>query len=106
MKFLVVERVRGDAMAGGARDMAEGAAEDLRYKLQLEKKKKIVGGGPFIDIIGDCYILEAKTIEEMGEIFFNSPSNFYVDREVHPLGTFADSLEGMKELSRVRKRRR
>jgi hypothetical protein len=33
----------------------------------------------------------------MGEIFFNSPSNFFVDREVHPIGSFADTLEGMKE---------
>jgi hypothetical protein len=39
----------------------------------------------------------------MGEILFNSPSNFMVEREVHPLGTFEDSLEGMKEMMRGRK---
>ena len=43
--------------------------------------------------------LETKTIEEMGEIFFNSPVNFLVDREVHPLGSFLDTLEGMKKLA-------
>ncbi len=59
-----------------------------------------------MDILGECYILETKTIEEMGEIFFNSPSNFYVDREVHPLGSFEDTLEGMKELEKGSRRRR
>lgn len=106
MKFLVVERVRAGAIVGGGREFAKSAAEDLKYKLQLEKRKKIVGGGPFLDVVGDCYLLETRSIEEMGEIFFNSPSNFFVDREVHPLGSFADSLEGMKELERTRKRRR
>jgi hypothetical protein len=35
----------------------------------------------------------------MGEIFFGSPANFLLDREVHPLGSFQDTLEGMKELA-------
>jgi hypothetical protein len=96
MRFLVVERVRSIS----PKDMeafGKVAVEDLKYKTHLEKKQKIVGGGPFLDVLGVSYILETKTIEEMGEIFFNSPTNFFVDREVHPLGSFADTLEGMKE---------
>ncbi|MDG6998139.1 MAG: hypothetical protein JRN15_03390 [Nitrososphaerota archaeon] len=49
-----------------------------------------------MDSLGVSYLLEIKTIEEMGDIFFNSPGNFLVDREVHPLGTFEDSLEGLQ----------
>ncbi len=71
------------------------AGADLKYKMQLQKKGKIVGGGPYLDTLGVCYILETKTIEEMGDILFDSPANFFVDREVHPIGTFEDSLEGM-----------
>jgi len=48
--------------------------------------------------VSDCYILETKTIEGMGEIFFNSLGNIMVDREVHPIGSFEDSLEGVKEM--------
>jgi len=73
------------------------AAADLEYKRKLEKAGKIIGG-PFLDILADGYVLETETIEEMGEIFFQSPSNLVMDREVHPLGTFKDSLEGMNEL--------
>jgi hypothetical protein len=103
MKFLVVEKVHvGTGPAGGS-DITSAALEDLKYKVNLEKKGKIIGGGPFLDTIGDSYILQTKTIEEMGEILFNSPTNFMVEREVHPLGTFADSFEGMKELNRRRK---
>ena len=76
------------------------AGEDLKYKAKLQKDGKIISGGPCLDIVGDCYVLETATIEEMGEIFFNSPINFVVSREVHPIGTFEDSLEGMKELAR------
>jgi len=103
MKFLVVERVRGAPMPSDQSDFTRVAGDDLRYKVQLEKKRKIVGGGPFLDILGDAYILETDTLEEMGEILFGSPGNFGVDREVHPLGTFADSLEGMEELRKKRK---
>ena len=53
-----------------------------------------------MDVLADAYILETKTLEEMGEVFFNSPTNFVMDREVHPLGTFEDSLEGMKEMKK------
>jgi hypothetical protein len=96
MRFLVVERVKQNF---GPKDMDEFgkvAIEDIKYKAKLEKKQKIVGGGPFLDVLGVCYILETKTIEEMGDILFDSPSNFFVEREVHPLGTFKDTLEGMK----------
>lgn len=102
MKFLIIERIRGNAIPTSRSEFAKLAGEDLRYKTELEKKKKIVGG-PFLDSLGDGYILETETIEELGEILFDSPSNLAVDREVHPLGTFADSLEGMDELRKKRK---
>ena len=98
MRFLVVERMSH----GGAVDPKEFASlakADLEYKLKLQKKGKIVGG-PFLDTIAEGFILETETIEEMGEIFFNSPLNFVVEREVHPLGSFKDSLEGIVELSK------
>jgi hypothetical protein len=79
------------------KDFAKLAADDLEYKRRLEKAGKIIGG-PCLDVLGVGYVLETKTIEEMGEIFFGSPSNLFMDREVHPLGTFKDSLEGMNEL--------
>lgn len=103
MRFLVIERIRGSAIPLNPSEFAKLARDDLRYKLQLKKKKKIVAGGPFLDILADGYILETDTLEELGEIFFNSPSNLAVEREVHPLGTFADSLEGMDELRKKRK---
>jgi hypothetical protein len=103
MRFLVVERVRGSAIPSDQSEFAKVAGDDLRYKLQLEKKGKIVAGGPFLDTLADGYILETKTLEELGEILFNSPTNLGVDREVHPLGTFEDSLEGMDELRKKRK---
>jgi hypothetical protein len=79
------------------KQFADIAAADLKYKRDLEKEGKLMGG-PCLDILADAYILETKTLEEMGEIFFSSPSNFVMDREIHPLGTFKDSLEGMKEM--------
>jgi len=102
MKFIVIERVKDVASQDSTKFMKH-AAEDLKYKVKLQKEGKIVGGGPYLDILADCYILETKTIEEMGEIFFNSPGNFMVDREVHPIGSFEDSLEGMKEMMGGRK---
>ena len=98
MRFLVVERVRSAIGPNELEQFGKSAVEDLKYKVKLEKKGKIVGGGPFLDVLGVSYILETETIEEMGDIFFSSPSNFYVDREVHPLGTFSDTLEGMKNM--------
>ncbi len=110
-RFLVIEKVKGnmpfDSTSSDWKDMATLAQADLAYKLKLEKQGKIVGGGPYLDILADCYILQVKSVEEMGEIFFNSPMNFWTEREVHPLGTFADSMEGMKEMaasSKTRKR--
>ena len=73
---------------------------DVKYKAKLEKEGKIVGGGPFIDVLGVCYILQTKTLEELGDIPFHSSGNFFIEKEVHPLGTFADTAEGMKELGR------
>ena len=78
---------------------ADIAAADLKYKRDLEKKGKLIGG-PCLDILADAYVLDTETLEEMGEIFFSSPSNLVMDREVHPLGTFKDSLEGMKEMKK------
>ena len=103
MRFLVVERIRGSATPQEPTEFAKLAGDDLRYKLQLEKKKKIVAGGPFLDILADGYIIETDSIEELGEILFNSPSNLAVDREVHPLGSFEDSLEGMESLRKKHK---
>jgi len=100
MKFLVVERIRGSAIPPEQSEFAKVAGDDLRYKLQLVRKKKIVAGGPFLDILADGYIVETDTLEELGEILFNSPGNLAFDREVHPLGSFADSLEGMEELGK------
>jgi len=96
MRFLVVERVKSGIQMN-REEFANLAGEDLKYKLRLEKEGKIIGG-PFLDILADGYLLETKTLEEMGEIFFHSPINFFTDREVHPLGTFKDSLEGMNDL--------
>jgi hypothetical protein len=96
MRFIVIERAKS-WVAVEPNQFTEIAEADLLYKRRLEKEGKIIGG-PCMDILGDAYILETKTIEEMGEIFFNSPSNFVMDREVHPLNTFEDSLEGMKEM--------
>jgi len=103
-RFLVIEKVKGSIPfvapdSPEARRLAGLFRDDLEYKLKLQKQGKIVTGGPFLDILADCYILQVKTIEEMGEIFFNSPINLWTDRKVHPLGTFEDSLEGMKEMS-------
>ena len=84
-------------------DQSEGAQmmklwkSDIEYKMKLQKEGKIVGGGPFLDIGAQCYILEVPSVEEMGEIFFNSPLNLWTQREVHPLGSFADTLEGINE---------
>jgi len=98
MKFLVVEKMKQGIGPKDIDQWGKVVIDDLKYKTNLEKKQKIVAGGPFLDTLGVCYLLETKTIEEMGEIFFNSPSNFFVDREVHPLGTFADTLEGANAL--------
>ena len=98
MRFLVIERMNQTALLS-MKEFSKLAKAGLEYRVKLQKKGKIVGG-PFLDILADGYILETKTIEEMGEIFFNSPTNFLVEREVHPLGTYQDSLEGVVELSK------
>jgi hypothetical protein len=99
MRFLVIERMN---VAGtDPKEFAKVAREELEYKRKLEKSGKIIGG-PFLDILAGGYILETRTLEEMGEIFFNSPANFFTEREVHPVGSFADSLEGMQEFPRKR----
>jgi len=100
MKFIVIEKVRGNSIQNDTNAFAKLAGEDLKYKVKLQKEGKILAGGPYLDILADCYVLQTNSLEEMGEIFFNSPSNFFVEREVHALGSFEDSLEGMKELSR------
>ncbi len=95
MRFFVLEKVRTGVQFDRA-DFVKVATADLEYKRKLEKAGKIVGG-PCLDILGDGYVLETETLEELGEIFFGSPSNLVMDREVHPLGSFKDSLEGMRE---------
>jgi len=98
MKILVLEKVKGNVAVSARNEFMKLAAEDLAYKVKLKKEGKIIAGGPYLDILADCYILSVETMEEAGEIFFNSPTNFVVDREIHPLGTFEDSLEGMREM--------
>jgi hypothetical protein len=94
MRFYVIERIRA-GVDMSSKDGTKRGIEYLKYMAKLEKKGKVIGG-PCIDILANGYILETKTIEEMGEIFWNSPANFMLDREVHPLGSFSDTLEGMK----------
>ena len=80
MKFLVIERIRPSVGPKDLKDFSTIGSKDVKYKIQLKKKGKIVAGGPFLDTLGVSYILETESIEEMGEIFFNSPGNFLVDR--------------------------
>ncbi|MGA1976036.1 MAG: hypothetical protein ABSG92_10420 [Conexivisphaerales archaeon] len=98
MRFIVIEKAKSGVLID-PKQFAELAAADLKYKLKLEKEGKIIGG-PCLDVLADAYVLETKTLEEMGEILFESPSNLVMEREVHPLGTFEDSLDGMKELKK------
>jgi len=97
MRFFVLERLRAGVRLD-SKESGKAAAEYLKYMAKLEKKGKVIGG-PCLDVLANGYLLETKTIEEMGEIFFDSPANFLLDREVHPLGSFLDTLEGMKELT-------
>ena len=97
MRFYVIEKLRA-GVSMDSKESAKTAVEYLKYMAKLEKKGKVVGG-PCLDILGNGYVLETQTIEEMGEIFFDSPANFMLDREVHPLGSFLDTLEGMKEMA-------
>ena len=100
-KFLVIERPSSpppmsmDSAVGG--QMMKMFQSDFEYKIKLQKEGKIVAGGPYLDVGGLCYILDVPTVEEMGEIFFNAPMNMWMTREVHPLGTFQDTLDGVKE---------
>ena len=100
-KFLVIEKPA--SMAPMSPESSEGAQmmkmfqSEIEYKVKLQKEGKIVGGGPFLDIGALCYILDVPNVEEMGEVFFKSPLNPWTQREVHPLGTFADTLQGIKE---------
>ncbi len=63
----------------GQGNFAKLATDDLEYKRKLEKAGKIIGG-PGLDVLGVGYVLETDTIEELGEIFFRSPSNLVMDR--------------------------
>jgi hypothetical protein len=96
MRFFVMERIRA-GVDMSSKQSIEIASEYLKYMSKLEKKGKVMGG-PCLDVLANGYVLETETIEEMGEIFFDSPANFMLDREVHPLGSFLDTLEGMKAL--------
>ena len=96
MRFIVIEKARS-GIPIDSKEFADLATADLKYKRNLEKEGKMIGG-PCLDTLAVGYVLEVETLEEMGEIFFGSPSNLVMDREVHPLGTFKDSLEGMKEM--------
>jgi muconolactone delta-isomerase len=100
-KFLVIEKPTSipffsPGSSEGA-EMMKAMQGQFEYYTKLQKEGKIVGGGPFLDIAGLCYILDVPSVEEMGEIFFSAPLNTWMQREVHPLGTFADTLEGIKE---------
>jgi len=80
-----------------ARQMMKMWQSDFEYKIKLQKDGKIIGGGPFLDIGALCYVLNVSSVEEMGEIFFNAPLNLWIQREVHPLGTFEDTLDGINQ---------
>jgi hypothetical protein len=97
MRFLVLEKIRA-AYDPTSKEFNKIGIEYLKYMAKLQKKGKVIGG-PCLDVLANGYILETKTIEEMGEIFFESPANFLLEREVHPIGSFEDTLEGMKERS-------
>ena len=97
MRFFVIERLRASVSAD-TKEFTKAAVDYLKYMAKLQKKGKVIGG-PCLDILANGYVLETKTIEEMGEIFFGSPANFLLDREVHPIGSFEDTLAGMKELA-------
>ena len=97
MRFFVMEKVRA-SVSTDSKEFTKVAVGYLKYMAKLQKKGKVIGG-PCLDILGNGYVLETKTLEEMGEIFFDSPANFMQDREVHPLGSFQDTLEGMKKLA-------
>jgi muconolactone delta-isomerase len=103
-KFLVIEKPEtnfplSSPNSSEATRILKLVKSEIEYKVKLQEKGKIVGGGPFLDISAVCYILDVPTVEEMGEIFFNSPMNPWTHREVHPLGTFTDTLEGFKDMA-------
>jgi len=100
-RFLVIEKPATPTQVASpdspeGKQMMKMFESEIEYKVKLLKEGKIVGGGPFLDVSALCYILDVPSVEEMGEIFFNSPLNVWTQREVHPLGTFSDTLEGMK----------
>ena len=100
-RFLVIQRATGPTPPPNSPEIAEMAkllVSEFEYQLKLQKEGKIVAGGSFLDIRGGCGIVEVDSVEELGEIFFNSPLNPWVDRELHPLGTIEDTLAGMKEM--------
>jgi hypothetical protein len=102
-KFLVIEKTGAQLPFVGmgspeAMQMVQLLQSEMEYKVKLQQEGKIIGGGPFLDVGSICYILDVPSVEEMGEIFFSSPMNPWTQREVHPLGTFADTLEGIKAM--------
>jgi uncharacterized protein YciI len=107
-KFLVVERANGQIPAPNSPEMArmmELLLSDIEYKFKLQKEGKILVGGPFLDIRGGCGIIEVDSVEELGEIFFNSPLNPWVEREVHPIGNAEDTLAGLREMLAAKSRK-
>jgi muconolactone delta-isomerase len=108
-RFLVMGRQAGPTPPPNspeAAKMLKLMVSEFEYEIRLEKEGKIVAGGPFLDVRGGCYVLEVDSVEEMGELLFNSPMNPWVDRIVHPLGTVQDTLEGMKQALAAASRRR
>jgi hypothetical protein len=101
-KFLVITKAPTPPMVAmdspEAVRMMELVRSEFEYLLKLEKEGKIIAGGPFLDTRAGCFILNVESVEEMGEILFNSPMNVWSEREVHPLGSVADTLEGFKEM--------
>jgi muconolactone delta-isomerase len=100
-RFLVIQKATGPTPPPNSPDFAEMGKlllSEFEFELKLQKEGKIVAGGTFLDIRGGCGIIEVDSVEELGEIFFNSPLNPWIDREVHPLGKVEDTLAGMKEM--------
>jgi hypothetical protein len=107
-KFLVVEKpnVQFPMTRPDTPESMQSMAllrSQIEYFIKLRKDGKIIAGGPFLDIFGGCFILEVASVEEMGEIFFNEPLNPWTTREVHPLGSWEDTLEGFKEMASAMK---
>jgi muconolactone delta-isomerase len=99
-KYLVVAKPSAPTPFPSSHEFAELMQRlqgEFEYQLSLQKKGKIIAGGPFLDRRGGCYILDVPSVEEMGEILFNSPLAPWFETEIHPIGSVEETLEGLRE---------